>query len=208
VGEGYLTQYKVKRRVVTSTAWPSKTRHYDPSKHRAPLAQQHSVTSGTTLLEPHTSQHKDPSRYTAGWARGSLSSRPSNQHCSPVSPTTGCDRKAASSTVMSHVRSEEVMQALMGATHPRKLLRVYWGVQTKWRKDVRMQNMTAYNFTHSKTQQHIRLTVQHHALAALPPVPLEYEAGWNPKQAWPVSSTQLTLAPAGIQATFTPSSSP
>jgi len=66
VGEGYLTQCKVKRQAVMSTAWPSKTRQYDPSKRREPLAQQHSVTAGTTLLEPHTSQHKDPSRYTAG----------------------------------------------------------------------------------------------------------------------------------------------
>jgi len=44
-----------------------------------------------------------------------------------------------------------------------------------------MDNMTAYNFTHSKTQQYIRLTVEIHALAALTPVPVEYDAGWAPK---------------------------
>jgi hypothetical protein len=64
----------------------------------------------------------------------------------------GYDRKATSSTVMSRVRSEEVMQVLMGATHPTELPPVYGGVKQRGENSVSMDNMKAYINTHSKHQ--------------------------------------------------------
>ena len=107
-------------------------RYFETSRTNRPTTQCH---FRHTAVRTSLFSTRKPFTIQSRWSRGSLSSQLSNQNSSTVSPTLGpgtdsCDRKATPSTVMSHVRSEEVMQELMGATHTGELPRVYRGVKT------------------------------------------------------------------------------